>query len=995
MVAQAGASPSEVSPPYWPLPHRDRVALVTYRVAGHRTVTVAMATQLGSTSPIVAIIDSLGGVVRYRDNALGYVRARLPVAVVERVARMPAVLSIMVDLEEDHPTLEDASAAPLTASVSHRNSARQDRWHTDTPIPPPDATTPAANPYMPVQDLGAPQFIASHPTYDGRGATIAIVEAWGDISHPTIQDARRSDGTRVRKVAAMDVPGPDLPGTRVGVPSDTAPTPDFRVIMHDSVIVRHGRFVVAGVSYRAPHDGTFRFGRKRRGPRGIYAVRDVALLWDSSRGELWFDALGTGDFTAAPPLHDFNATGEYGWLGTDDLATPWDDRPTIFVVLHPTYGAVDCFVGGDGHTMGVSAVAAGSHIYSGSATGVAPSAQLVWVSYYGGYTARLEAFIRAARRPDVDVVANQQTLEARLRDNQSVFSIIMRRLAAETGKLVFKGETNLPPLMTSLDASASADGLLGVSGYVSRATWHVLYGVQTSRAGTIPGRAGSAGPASDGDLTPFGLAPAAYLAPGTLRSTWRDRSRTGNNPTHGRGLYPIPVGYALGIGTSFATPGAAGVAALLVSAAKQAHRPYDGPRLRLAMAAGAVPVPNEPYYRQGHGLLNVERAWVALQKLATEPSVSIESSGPVRTVLTHELATPGIGRGLFEREGWRPGDMATRVVTLTRMTGPVGTQPYRLAWKGNDGTYQSDVSVMLPLRTSVAVPVHVAPRTAGAHSALLDVLDDRNMAIHTLMATVVAADTLVPVASGDRGSAAPQTSAHTLANTFTLHAPWLKIDTRFVVIPAGLDSMVVTLATGPRDDIMELVFGPAGYDNPYQAGPEHTNSPHAVSELAYSIQAFRRRAIGLPEPGVWELGVANTNDSLQFNRAQPMVNATLTVTAYARGVKPAGGRTSYRFAPNDTTAWQTIHVGSHTRRLDVRLERPSTPDADIDIYLADCTKRPCRVRTLSTIRGAEKAIAVERPAPGLWKIGLDPVQVPPGGVTVDCVVRRQLGGSAL
>jgi subtilisin family serine protease len=56
-----------------------------------------------------------------------------------------------------------------------------------TPQTPPSASTPQNNPYMPIGDTGAAQFMAANPTWDGRGTTIAIVDSGVDLAHPALQ----------------------------------------------------------------------------------------------------------------------------------------------------------------------------------------------------------------------------------------------------------------------------------------------------------------------------------------------------------------------------------------------------------------------------------------------------------------------------------------------------------------------------------------------------------------------------------------------------------------------------------------------------------------------------------------------------------------------------------------------------------------------------------------------------------------------------------------
>ena len=55
-----------------------------------------------------------------------------------------------------------------------------------TPQPPPSAATPNNNPYMPTGDTGGSQFVAAHPTWDGRGVTVGIVDSGVTLDHPSL-----------------------------------------------------------------------------------------------------------------------------------------------------------------------------------------------------------------------------------------------------------------------------------------------------------------------------------------------------------------------------------------------------------------------------------------------------------------------------------------------------------------------------------------------------------------------------------------------------------------------------------------------------------------------------------------------------------------------------------------------------------------------------------------------------------------------------------------
>src|SRR5215213_545509 len=148
----------------------DRQLLVEAIANGQSTVTLLIASTPGSNSKVASGIQKLGGYVRYREDAINYVSAVVPTDKVEAVASLSGVQSL--DLNEIIP-LEDPRPDPegAAATISY---------------PVPGASTPNDNPYMPIRDIGGSQFLASHPTWDGRGVTIGIVDLGVTLDHPSL-----------------------------------------------------------------------------------------------------------------------------------------------------------------------------------------------------------------------------------------------------------------------------------------------------------------------------------------------------------------------------------------------------------------------------------------------------------------------------------------------------------------------------------------------------------------------------------------------------------------------------------------------------------------------------------------------------------------------------------------------------------------------------------------------------------------------------------------
>ena len=144
------------------------VQLAKAAANGDKTITVLIAARPGSNSTVAAGITSLGGKVQYRDDQLDYIRATVPAGKVEAAAALKGVQGFEVD------------------AVIPMPDPRPDGATVPTPQPPPGAATPRNNPYMPVGDTGAAAFTAAHPTWDGRGVTVGVLDSGITLDHPAL-----------------------------------------------------------------------------------------------------------------------------------------------------------------------------------------------------------------------------------------------------------------------------------------------------------------------------------------------------------------------------------------------------------------------------------------------------------------------------------------------------------------------------------------------------------------------------------------------------------------------------------------------------------------------------------------------------------------------------------------------------------------------------------------------------------------------------------------
>jgi hypothetical protein len=467
------------------------------------------------------------------------------------------------------------------------------------------------------------------------------------------------------------------------------------------------------------------------------------------------------------------------------------------------------------------------------------------------------------------------------------------------------------------------------------------------------------------------------------------------------GLFQLPPGYTIAGGTSTATPTAAGGVALLISAAKQAGIQYDAHRIKWAVTRGARYVPHIAAYKQGNGVVNVGAAWEILKELdAGGLMLDITSRAPVKHAYSHLLPTPHQGPGLYERDGWKVGDREERIITLTRTSGPRGAMTFDVSWAGNDnGTFSAPLAVTLPLNTPVDLPITVTPEEHGVHTAhlTLDHPDVPGYAYRTL-ATVVTPEPL------------NARNGFTVEKTVEIPRPGMK--SLFFQVPEGTTALKIDMSRQDREVSMSVVRP----DTRQQRGETITPTGGRTTTQVVSD----------PMPGMWEIRLSDLSDTRTFDWEQakkeepvPPTSATLTLAALATEVHLATARTGLGRNESEATngagtsqVWITNRmaaftggavstpVGSARREsptidekeqqifevevlpgstaLIARAFDPSDPDADIDVYVYNCTGSWCRRQDSDADPVGNESVIVSSPAAGEWKIVVDAASVPSG-----------------
>ncbi|WP_069465158.1 S8 family serine peptidase, partial [Actinacidiphila rubida] len=972
----------------------DASLLEKAKADGDRNVTFMVATAPGQTGPVTSKLHAEGASVGMTYDALGYVRATVPTgkadAALAAAQKLPQVLAI--DLKQEI-ALDDPTPSADTADRAGAAAGRPS-GHGTTTYPGPDAHTPAKNPYQPAFETGAVDFVKDHPASDGRGVTIGILDSGVDVGHPALQRTTTGERKIVDWVTSTD---PILDGDATWRAMVTA--------------VSGPSFTAAGRTWTAPA-GDYRFSTfAEAATKGGDMQGDLnrdgdttdvwGVLYDPAAGTVRVDLDNDGDFTDETAMKPYKDGFQIGHFGTDDPATAISESIPFTVEIRKDvpmdpYGGtwvgkkadfVNIGVVQSEHGTHVAGITSANGLFGGRMNGAAPGAKIVSsraCSWSGGCTniALTEGMTDLVVNHHVDVVNMSIGGLGALNDGASARDQLYKRLIDTYGVQLVISAGNDGPGVNTISDPGLADHVLSIGASISRETWAANYGSQmTVPYSLLPFSA--RGPREDGGLAPVLTAPGAAI---NAVPTWEAGA-----PVKEAG-YALPPGYAMLQGTSMASPQATGAAALLLSAARSQHLTVTPAQLRTALISTAREIPGFQTVDQGAGLVSVGPAWDLLRRGGTTDAYTVKA--PVDTVLSGFLQTPGYGTGVYDREGGlTAGGQRTYGVTVTRTSGPAAAQWQTLTWAHNDGTFRVEGGplVRLPLNVPVTVRITAKPRSAGVHSALLNVDDPLTRGTDTQIPAAVVVSTPV---------AAP---GFTLTRSGSVQRDVTR--SYFVTVPAGATSLEVAmdgLAAGSQTRFVTM--------HPYGVPMDSTQTIDCYPDYPNPANTCRPdvRSYAAPMAGVWEIEVEARRTSPQLDNPY-----RLTVTVLGAAFDPAvrtvdeatvgtptpvtwnvsnayagfqgrlaGGPLGSAHTATPTIAQgdtQTtrLTLGSGVSRLDVSIGSPSDTAADLDLYVY----RDGVLVGQSADGDAEESVSLANPAAGTYTFEVDGYSVPSGSTT--------------
>ncbi len=975
------------------LSKEERRAVNDAKVKGKATVVVLIATDNGATNSVVDGLNALGAKIGYRDNQLGYVRAAVRTGQVEAAAALPGVVALDVDELLAIPDPRPEAVAGVIAQ------------------PAPGAATPNANPYMPIQDTGASAFLAAHPTWDGRNVKIGIVDTGVSLDHPSLLTTSTGQPKVIDWVTGTDPVDDNDPtwitmATQVNGPSFTVDTKTYTA--PSAGAFRFGVFNEAGLGAGSEY-GAAGFG-------GVGVNRDgdmtdvFPVLWDATSGQVWVDTDQDNSFADQAAMRDYKINRDIGWFGTDNAATAIAERVPFVVQTNGQLHYVNIGIVSGAHGSHVSGIMAGNALFGGAMSGAAPGAQIVSsraCMFVSGCTAHalFEGMIYVAKQANVDVINMSIGGLPALNDGNNARCRLYDRLIEQSNVQMFISIGNSGPGVNTAGDPGVCTTVMGLGAYITSATYERDYGTPMPYTDNLH-YFSSRGPREDGGFKPDVVAPGAAISSTPL---WQVGQPVG-------GTYTLPPGYSMFNGTSMAAPQATGVGALLVSAAKAAGVQHQPEQLRQALRSTARYLTEGSRFRaydQGNGLINVSAAWSMLNGAQGGiKTVDIVSAVNTNTVLSPFLATAGVGVGIYDRENVMGGGMYTRTYTFNRTSGPDGNVTYNVTWVGNDTTFSSPASVVLPKNSPVSFNVTVNPGP-GVHSAILNLNDPSTPGIE-----YQTMNTVIRPLDFNASNGFTQTVADTIERGQTKHY--------FFRVPAGTPALKVDMVGGGpaagAGAIRFLRWRPDGLPADSNAASNCYNPtiPGGVCTTTGTASGAPlnplSRTVSNPQAGVWEITIDAHRRSDDFPGAPAPFVLTATIlgasvspnpdiipsatigvpvprsytltnllgpfTGRAVGTSLGSARLGpFSIAHHETKEYPvTLPAGATSLRATIG--SPSDPAADLDLFVYDCSTGTCVLRGQNADGDSEESVTITTGLnPGLWKVVVDGFNVPAGNTT--------------
>jgi subtilisin family serine protease len=570
---------------------------------------------------------------------------------------------------------------------------------------------------MPLSSTGVREFLAAHPTWDGRGILIGILDSGLDAGVPGF------DSTTTGRSKVLDLR--DFSGEGRIALSAITPRGDT-VELGGRRLTGFGR--MRGLVGAGPWFGGVIRERVLGDPpasdlndNGLDADTLALVVGRASDGwVLMADTDGDGSLDNERPVHDYLVAKEtFGWHRSGE-------PPPVTIAANFSDGArgpsLDLFFDTDAHGTHVAGIAAARGIGGVVGfNGVAPGAQLIGlkisrnsfgaITTTGSVVSAVDYAIRFAAARRLPLVLNMSFGVGNEREGAARLDGLLDSILRVHPEVVF---------VTSAGNDGPGLSTMGFPGSARRAiTVGATEPLELASAGAM---------AAGGTLLFFSsrggeLAKPDVVAPGVAYSTvprWN-------------------MGDEFKGGTSMASPHVAGLAALLISGALQEHRDVTAEDVRLALTASAHSLAEATALDQGAGEPGLEAAWRILRAPLPAATFEVEAldrpggtagfkvapgtgDSVVRFRITRRSAGEPVELALTSDAPWLQAPKAVRVegtsATVTLVQHPpaglrgvlVGTVRGKIA--GLDAPVVTLVSTLVIPEVDRTAPVQISARLA-------------------------------------------------------------------------------------------------------------------------------------------------------------------------------------------------------------------------------------------------------------------------------------------
>ena len=693
--------------------------------------------------------------------------------------------------------------------------------------PPGRAAAPDYYRFLDRAGTGAADFTRAHPTWDGRGVVIAVLDTGVDPSVPGLE--KTSTGA-VKVIEARDFTGEG--DVSLEVVTDAVEGDVHVLRTADGVVRGHDHLKVA------PADGEpLRLGFFREAALQNSEVND---LDQDGRSDGVFAVLAYRRAGDREPVCVIDTDGD-GDLADEEARPSYRQDPRWFAFTHPDpkknqtpvalaatvlldEDRVSLHFDDGGHGTHVAGIASGFGIAGRAGfDGIAPGAQVISLKIghgglAGGATtagsmSKAVAYAsRWAREHDVPVVMNlSYGIGSEIEGRADMDVDLDKALRANRLLLASVSAGNDGPGLSTVGTPAAARLAWTAGALLEPVNAEALWG------GKIGGPKVFGFSSRGGELDkPDGL------TPGVAFST-----------------VPPFLHRAVMAGTSMAAPQATGVHALLVSAARAEKLPWTAGKVLRALRTTARPLPGYTSLDQGAGVVRVGAAWDALKRQAKHATGQLVAGWKVETPVPSAPGTDGSG------SYWRVGAyLPDRDERVSVEVSPIFYDDVTDAQKNrafDDFDLDTDASWLRADRGSFAL-------RGEASESLKLALDATRLAekvgLHVghLTAKVAGVEAFrVPVSV-----IVPNRFRDVRTRVFSGTLEAGDIARTFVEVPPGATAMVVALETpkGRYGDTWLLPYDPDG--RPVAEWEHHASSRDGT--LATMVRAGDDLA-----PGVWEL----------------------------------------------------------------------------------------------------------------------------------------------